>query len=222
MSFETASKVKGEFFNNSPNAQFAVCVYIKRGLKSLNSNCKAADIRIERLARQALRSDRAAFDELVRLCQRRAMLVALRILSDKNEAAEAVQDGFLKAFLNIKKLKDPAKFELWLLKIITNTAVSRLRKLKRRPKQLPLTDCPEDTDARSASENNSPEELKDVIRMAMTKLPKKQAKAIALFGLDGLSQKQVAQIMGISEPAVRWHVFKARQKLKTLLKGYLK
>jgi RNA polymerase sigma-70 factor (ECF subfamily) len=188
----------------------------------LNSNCKAAEIRIERLARQALRSDRAAFDELVRLCQRRAMLVALRILSDENEAAEAVQDGFLKAFLNIKKLREPAKFEMWLLKIITNTAVSRLRKLKRRPKRLPLTDCTEDTNARPASENNMAEELKNVIQQAMTKLSKKQAKAIALFGLDGLSQKQVAEIMDLSEPAVRWHVFKAREKMKVLLKDYIK
>jgi RNA polymerase sigma factor (sigma-70 family) len=55
----------------------------------------------------------------------------------------------------------------------------------------------------------------------MLRLSKKEAKAITLFGLEDLSQKQVAEIMGCSVQAVRWHVFRARQKLKVLLRKYL-
>ena len=55
----------------------------------------------------------------------------------------------------------------------------------------------------------------------MLKLSKKQAQAIALFGIDDLPQDKVAEIMNCSKEAVRWHVFKARQKLKVLLKDYL-
>ncbi len=55
----------------------------------------------------------------------------------------------------------------------------------------------------------------------MSKLSKKEAKAIALFGIEDLSREKVAEIMGCSAEAVKWHVFKARQKLKVLLKEYL-
>ncbi len=65
------------------------------------------------------------------------------------------------------------------------------------------------------------EELKEEIRRAMSKLSKKEAKAIALFGIEDLPRDKVAQIMGCSAEAVKWHVFKARQKLKVLLKEYL-
>jgi RNA polymerase sigma factor (sigma-70 family) len=55
----------------------------------------------------------------------------------------------------------------------------------------------------------------------MSKLSKREAKAIGLFGLQDLSQREVAEIMGCSVGAVRWHVYRARQKLKVLLKEYL-
>ena len=55
----------------------------------------------------------------------------------------------------------------------------------------------------------------------MLKLSEKEAKAMSLFGLNDLSHKEVAEIMGCSVEAVRWHVFRARQKLKVLLKEYL-
>ena len=55
----------------------------------------------------------------------------------------------------------------------------------------------------------------------MAKLPDKQAKAIALFGLQDMSQNDVAQIMNCSVESVRWHVFQARKNLKELLKDYL-
>jgi len=55
----------------------------------------------------------------------------------------------------------------------------------------------------------------------MLRLSRKQAKAITLFGLEDLSQEQVSEMMGCSVEAVRWHVFRARQKLKVWLKEYL-
>jgi RNA polymerase sigma-70 factor (ECF subfamily) len=64
------------------------------------------------------------------------MQVAVRILGDINEAAEAVQVGFVNAYLNIGKLKEPERFESWLLRIVTNTAISQVRAAKRRQEKL--------------------------------------------------------------------------------------
>ena len=68
---------------------------------------------VERLVEASSQGNRGAFDELVELYQQRAMQVALSILSDAAEAAEAVQAGFVKAYLNINKLREPKKFEIW-------------------------------------------------------------------------------------------------------------
>jgi RNA polymerase sigma-70 factor (ECF subfamily) len=174
-----------------------------------------------KLVKASQRGDRGAFDELVRLYQKRAMLVAVRMLGSADEAAEAVQIGFLKAYLNIKKLRDAEQFERWLLRIVANAAVSRARAARRRAGNIGIGDCLEDRKNVSPPERESSEELAKAVQRAMLKLSKKEAQAISLFGLRDMSQKQVAQIMRCSAEAVRWHVFNARKKLKVLLKEYL-
>jgi len=176
---------------------------------------------IERLVKASQAGDRGAFDALVRLYQQQTMRVAVRMLGNANEAAEAVQAGFIKAYLSIDKLKEPNRFEVWLLRIIANTAVSQRRAAKHRATRIRITNCYEDRKTASPVEKEIAEELKEEIAAAMSKLSKKEAKAIALFGLENFPHKEVARIMGCSLAAARWHVFKARQKLKVLLKEYL-
>jgi RNA polymerase sigma-70 factor (ECF subfamily) len=188
----------------------------------VNNSEKANSSDIERLVKASQAGSRGAFDELVRLHQRRAMDVAVRLLGDVEEAAEIVQAGFVRAYLNIGKLKEPKRFEVWLLRIVTNAAISQRRAAKRRKDRIKIADsfC-EDKKAVSPVEKGIAEELKEAMQRAMLKLSKKEAKAISFFGLKDLSQREVAEIMGCSVGAVRWYVFRARQKLKTLLKEYL-
>jgi len=175
----------------------------------------------ERLVKASQAGQRGAFDELVRLYQRRAMQVAVRILGGANEAAEAVQAGFVRAYLSIGKIKEPKRFENWLLRIVANAAISQARAAKRRAEKVEIGDHYEDKRTLSPAERQSAEELKDAIGWAMLKLSKREAKAISLSGLEDLSQGEVAEVMGCSVGAVRWHVFNARKKLKVLLKEYL-
>ena len=187
----------------------------------MNSFQKVSTNDIERLVLASQAGDRGAFDELVRLYQRKAMQAAVRILGNADEAAETVQEGFVAAYLKIGKLREPNRFEVWLLRIVTNTAISQRRTANRRLKKIEIADSPVDNKAVLPWDKVVGDELKEAIRLAMLKLSKKEVKAISLFGLEDLSQREVAQIMGCSEEAVRWHVFRARQKLKTLLKEYL-
>lgn len=187
----------------------------------MNGNSKTNTVCIERLVKASEAGIRGAFDELVALYQRRAMQVAVRILGDTDEAAEAVQDGFVKAYLNIEKLKEPKRFEAWFFRIIANTAISQRKATKGRVEKITIFGNSKSKKALSPEESQVGEELKDAIQWAMLKLTKKQALAIALFGIEGLPQNEVAEIMGCSAEVVRWHVFKARRKLKVLLKEYL-
>lgn len=184
-----------------------------------NADCAQFDT--ERLVQLSQAGSRGAFDKLVRMHQHRATKLAIRITGDAHEAAEAVQDGFMAAFVKIEKLRDPGKFEAWLLRIVANAAISRLRACKRRIDRVRLADCKSEVMLANDEDNRNALELKQAIQRAMMRLSKKEAMAISLFALDGLSHKEAAEIMGGSEGAVRWHVHKARGKLRRLLKDYL-
>jgi RNA polymerase sigma factor (sigma-70 family) len=188
----------------------------------LVSNAQRRQVKeIRQLVEAGRAGDRAAFDELVWLYQRRAMLTAVRILSDADEAAEAVQAGFVNAYLNISRVKEPEQFEIWLMRIISNAAIAQARKTKRRREKIKIAELGRQRNTSSPSEREVVEELKDAIQKAMFKLSKQEAKAISLFGLEDLSHKQVAGMMGCTVAAAKWYVFRARQKLKVLLKDYL-
>ncbi|MHC4332405.1 MAG: RNA polymerase sigma factor [Planctomycetota bacterium] len=187
----------------------------------MNNGPKAKTTDVVKLVKAGQAGHRGAFDELVRLYQKRAMLVAVRVLGSADEAAEAVQAGFLKAYLNIKKLRNAEQFESWLLRIVANAAISQARAAKSRADKVRIVDCSQDNAALSAPREQNTEELSRAIHQAMLKLSKKEAQAISLFGLHDMSQRQVAEIMNCSAEVVRWHVFNARKKLKVLLKEYL-
>lgn len=187
----------------------------------MNGTDKANARDVEQLVRASQKGEREAFDELVRLYQRRAMMLALRILGGADEAAEAVQVGFVRAYLNIRNLRKPWRFEFWFLRIIVNAAVSQARAARRRAERVMIADGYGVKKTVSPQEKESGEELKVAVQRAMLNLSKREAQAISLFGLQDMSQKEVAQVMRCSVEAVRWHVFNARKKLRVLLKEYL-
>jgi RNA polymerase sigma-70 factor (ECF subfamily) len=166
--------------------------------------------------------DRAAFDRLVLLHQRQAMGLALGILGNVHDAAEVVQDALVKAYLGLGGLNQPERFQPWLLKIVANAAISRCRSA-RRHRILTRIFVAGTVERRAAEppEGERGEELRVAIERALERLSAKEAEAIALFGLDDLPHREVGRIMGCSTGAARWHVHRARKKLRVLLKDYL-
>ena len=166
--------------------------------------------------------DKSAFGRLVRLHERQAMRLATGILGDAHDAADAVQEAFVRAYLRLDRLRLPGHFRTWLLRVVANEAIDRRRALRRQAGGL-LPDRWHEM----RKPGQSPEQLERgrdlhvAIKEAMLKLTDKEAKAITLFGLDGLSQREVAEMMDCSTESVRWHVYRARQKLRVLLKEFL-
>ena len=187
----------------------------------MQSDIREDNLDVCGLVEASRRGDKGAFDELVLLYQVKAMRVAIGILGDANEGSEAVQAGFVKAYLNIDKLKNVQNFEGWLLRIVANAAISQRRSGRRRAGQVTITDSFEDKRNVSPLESEMAGELKAAISQAMGELSKKEAKAIGLFALEDMTHKQAGQIMGCSAGTVRWHVYRARQKLKVLLKEFI-
>jgi RNA polymerase sigma-70 factor (ECF subfamily) len=187
------------------------------------------------LIARALSGERVAFDELIRRHQRQAMAVSFRLLGNINDALEVTQDAFLKAYRSLPTLQNPAAFGGWLMRIVSNLSLNYRRGRKVRKSQLPLDDLlgssTEGGDATGGSEWMSRDqdpsralagrELGAALKEALRQLPDKQREAILLFAVQQLPQKEVAEILGCSVEAVKWHVFQGRKKLKELLKDVM-
>jgi len=186
---------------------------------------------IERWVRQAQGGDLEAFDALVRQFQRQAVAVAYRLLNNVDDAMEVSQDALLKSFDKLKTLSKPSQFGPWLMRIVSNLALNRRRGRALRaaaPLEGPGGDederpdrGPADVHARTPVEIVSAGEMEERLEKALATLPEIQRKALVMFSMGEIPQKEVAKMLGCSVEAVKWHVFTARKKLKELLAEYL-
>lgn len=185
------------------------------------------------LVRRARKGDADAYGDLVRQYQRRAASLAYRLLGNSSDAADVTQDAFVRAYRSLEQLEDPAKFGGWLLRIVGNLSLNFRRARAARPAGS-LDDAMEGgaefrrtTTGQSLrivrDEGDGPlsEEMHGAVSRALETLPDKQRLALILFSVEGLPQKEVAEILECSVELVKWNVFQARQKLKDLLADHL-
>ncbi len=184
-----------------------------------------------KLVRKVMRGELAAFDELVARYQRQATAVAYRLLNNRDDAMEVVQDAFLKAYDKLGSLSKPDRFGGWLMRIVSNLSLNRRRgrALRRTASLEALAESdegragfnPADPRAISPADAASAKDVQELLARAIDELPDNQRQALVLFSIGELPQKEVAEIIGCSVEAVKWHVFTARKKLKEKLKDYL-
>ena len=185
------------------------------------------------LVLQALAGKKVAFDQLVRRYQRQAVAVSYRLLGNIHDAMEVTQDAFVKAYGSLSTLQRHDAFGGWLLRIVSNLSLN-FRRGRESRQQLPLDDLlgpAEPTQAAGSSDwmarsgdplhNLESQELGLHLEQALKQLPEKQRQAIVLFTVHQMPQKEVAEQLGCSVEAVKWHVFQGRKKLKDLLKDIL-
>jgi RNA polymerase sigma-70 factor (ECF subfamily) len=184
-----------------------------------------------RCVRATLAGDLTAFEALVERYERRALTVAYGLLNNRDDAMEVTQDAFLQAFRKLGTLARPGRFGPWLLRIVSNLSLNRRRSraLRRAASLEGATDSDGERAAASRPDPRAvppPEaasggEVEQLIAAAIDELPELQRTALVLFSIQGMPQREVAEIMGCSVEAVKWHVFTARKKLKEILKDYL-
>jgi len=188
------------------------------------------------LVQQVLGGRREGFDVLIRRYQRQAVAVSYRLLGNSHDALEVTQDAFLKAYGSLNTLQKPEAFGGWLMRIVSNLSLN-YRRSRRTRSQLPLDDLLGPGDPQSIGSaggtsdwmvrsgdpvrNLESEEMGKRLQEALALLPEKQRLAIVMFTIEEMPQKQVAEALGCSVEAVKWHVFQGRKKLKELLKEHL-
>ena len=168
----------------------------------------------ERLIRAAQKGDRPAFAALIEAYWDRLYRWLHHLTRDRHAAEDLAQETFLKAFAGLDRFKAGTNFAAWLFRIAHNAwANQRRAEVRRReplPEDLAAKECgpPEEAESREA--------LRDLAR-AVGRLPQEFRAALLLRAEQGLSFREIADVLDLTEETARWRVFKARQKLLSLL-----
>jgi RNA polymerase sigma-70 factor (ECF subfamily) len=166
------------------------------------------------LVRAAQAGDRPSFATLVDRYWDRVYRWLCRVTRDGTVAEDITQETFLKAFAAIKSFRAGSNFRAWLFRIAHNNFVNQRRTIRTNRKPL-VPEAVEDHRG-PVAETMSREALR-LIGEAIAKLPTDFRGALTLRVEEGLSFRDIAEAMGITEETARWRVFKARQKLMAVL-----
>lgn len=182
------------------------------------------------LVARARRGDQNAFRQLVLAYQERIFVVVRGMVRNQEDARDIAQDVFVKAYASLDSFRGQSSFYTWLYRIAVNMAIDFRRKMDRKPSSS-YDDQREADGAEGAfvpdSSRFSPEralkdkELGQHIMAAVEQLPEEQRTAIILRELEGLSYKEIAEVMGCSQGTVMSRLFYGRKKLQERLKEFL-
>ncbi len=161
----------------------------------------------------AARGDQAAYGRVVALCQNAVTGIALAITRDVHASEDIAQEAFLKGWRQLATLKNPDSFLPWLREITRNLARDHLRAQRRRPMtgetaEIALTlaadTAPTPADARLLTEQEA------AAREVIAALPEDSREVLLLYYREGQRSQQVADLLGLSDAAVRKRLSRAR------------
>lgn len=183
---------------------------------------------------RARRGDPEAFRVLVERYQGRAYRLALRVLRDEERARDAVQDAFLKAYVNLDRFEGRSSFYTWLYRLVMNLCLDA----RRRDHSARFVETPEPADLErlAAAESRPPDEmifreheqspeealdrgqLRAALARAIDELPDAARETLILREVDGLSYAEIAEALEIPKGTVMSRLHYARRRVQELLR----
>lgn len=179
------------------------------------------------------RGEEGAFETLVRENGCRMLAIARRFVRDEAEAQDVVQDAFASAFGALVRFQGEAKLSTWLHRITVNCALMRLRTRRRRPEVLledllprwepdghpvefpvPWREVAEDTVERS--------DVREAVLGAIDRLPETSRNVLMMRDIEELDTATTAELLGVTENAVKIRLHRARQALRQVLDPVLR
>lgn len=175
-----------------------------------------ADERLHTIWNGCMTNDRKSQEQLYRLLAPRMLAVCMRYATDKDEAQDILQEGFIKMFRNMKNYRGEGSLEGWIRRIMVHCAISRYRKLK--PIVLVDDFAAEEAAAIpiSSSFNDNGLEAKDLMKLVQ-KLPKTYRSVFNMYAIEGYSHQEIGSSLGMSELLSRTTLHRARTLLKDMV-----
>ncbi len=184
------------------------------------------------LVEQARAGDHEAFSRLIRQYDRHIYRLALNITTNPADAEDVLQDACLKAYENLGQFQGDSRFYTWLVRIAVNEALMKLR--KRRGNSVVSLDAPVET----ADDDFMPREIEDwgddpeqryaqaemqeILKEAIEGLEYPYRMVFILRDIEDLSTEETAGALGLSVPAVKSRLLRARLKMRQKLNKYFK
>jgi RNA polymerase sigma-70 factor (ECF subfamily) len=153
--------------------------------------------------------DREAYAQLVRRHLKRVFAICLSLLGEVADAEDAAQEVFVRGFERIHGVRDGGRFGGWIDQIARNRCRDLLRSRRRRS-DLPLTRLVEEAAA-------APREEFGDLRAALSRLPEEDRLPLLLYYYDGKDTRALAQEMGLTQGGACARLYRARQRLRSLL-----
>jgi RNA polymerase sigma-70 factor (ECF subfamily) len=183
------------------------------------------------LVAQSRQGDTVAFGELVRRYEAKIFRLALHVTQNREDAEDVLQETFMKAYEHLDQFQGNSKFYTWIVRIAVNQALMKLRRRKT-DKSVSLDetiDTGEDTIVReiAAWDENpeqrfSREELGGILDTAVESLEPPYRSVFVLRDIEELSTEETADALGLSIPAVKSRLLRARLQLREKLTRYFK
>lgn len=166
------------------------------------------------LVTAALGGNPEAFGTLVERYDRAVYHLAYRTLRDSEEARDATQEAFFKAYRSLRTFKPGAKFSTWIFAIAYHACCDRLARRKRYSNE----ELPERADSAAGPELQAiaGDEARR-LRAAIEALPEKYRSVITLYHLQGRQYDEIAEVLGIPMGTVKTHLFRAKEQLRRML-----
>jgi len=171
-----------------------------------------------RLIERVREGDAQAFGELVQRYQRRAFAIAYRLLRHIQDAEDLVQESFIAALDRLDSFDVRRPFGPWFFRIVMNRGRNAIA-----AREVRATEALDDeVHAGGASPARLAEqrELGERIGLALDELSERQRMVVQLHEIDGFTTTEVAGMLEIAEPTVRWTLHAARKRLRTELAGW--
>ena len=164
----------------------------------------------ELLVRRAQKGERYAFEKLVERHEQRMYTLAARVLGSREDAADAVQEALVRAWLALPRFRRDARFSTWLYRIVVNA--SHDQRAKRR--EPTLEEPPDPADPRDRFADS---ELSGELQRALDALDESYRVAVVLYDVLGCSYAEIAELTEVAEGTVKSRIFRGRSELAKLL-----
>jgi len=179
----------------------------------------------------------SAFEKLIKKYEDSIFSLAYRILQDKEEAYDVLQETALSAFKNLKRFKGKSSFSTWIYRIALNFALMRKRKQKSLAKKMAVIPTDDETKIYDSVEseevkniqnvydnplkNLEQQELINILNDSLNKLPEKYRTVFILKELEGRPVEEIARILNLSTSAIKTRLHRSRMYLKELMEKYV-
>lgn len=176
--------------------------------------------------------DVAAFEQLVKRYDRKLFRIAQHVTHNREDAEDAVQEAFLKAFQHLNEFREDSKFSTWLIRITLNQSLMKLRKQRRAIREVFLEENIQMHGEKLPMEvidwAPDPEqlyrtsELRDILIKALRELRPILRTVFVLRDIEGLSIAQTAEVLHLSQTAVKARLWRGRLQLRECLNRYFR